>query len=129
MKKMINNALFWQKVDTLIMSNNVNITKHAGDSHDSIPGLIYPVDFGYVQDTTGTGNRMIEAYQGSANNQKLVEAMIVSCNILDKDIEVKLLINCDEEEISKIVKFLNSTDFQKALLIRRGSDVPEWDDE
>ena len=40
--------------------------------------------------------------------------------------KVKLLIGCSEEEELEILEFLNQTEFQKAVLIRRGSEVPYW---
>ena len=36
------------------------------------------------------------------------------------------LVGCSEEEINKILQFLNQTEFQKAILIRRGDDIPSW---
>ena len=40
--------------------------------------------------------------------------------------EVKLLVGCTEEDENDILEFLNQTEFQKAVLIRRGNEVPEW---
>ena len=47
-------------------------------------------------------------------------------NILKKDCEIKLLVGCNEEETYEILEFLNQTEFQKAILVRRGDEVPEW---
>ena len=45
---------------------------------------------------------------------------------MKKDCEVKLLVGCTEEDENDILEFLNQTEFQKAVLIRRGNEVPEW---
>lgn len=129
MKMVENNALFWQKLDTLVMSNVIEIEKKAGESHDELKSLIYPVDLGQISDTLGIGNHTLEIYRGKKLSGKGIQAIAVSCNILDKTVEVKLIVDCDEEEIQSIITFLNSMDFQKALLIRRGSEIPEWDED
>ena len=65
-------------------------------------------------------------YLKEVKNQNLVQSVVVSADILKKDCEVKLLIGCSEEEELEILEFLNQTEFQKAVLIRRGSEVPYW---
>ena len=67
----------------------------------------------------------IDVFRGSEKSS-LVQAIAVSADILKKDCEVKLLVGCSEEEIHDILEFLNQTEFQKAVLLRRGNEVPEW---
>ena len=67
----------------------------------------------------------IDVFRGSEISS-LVLAIAVSADILKKDCEVKLLVGCSEEEIHDILEFLNQTEFQKAVLLRRGNEVPEW---
>ena len=45
---------------------------------------------------------------------------------MEKDVEVKFLVGCSAEEEENILRFVNQTDYQKALLIRRSNDVPNW---
>ena len=89
------------------------------------PNLIYPVDYGFLQDTVGTDSQPIHVYKGSHKAQN-VGAIVVSADILKKDCEVKLLVGCDDEEKIKILEFLNQTQFQKAILIQRGNQIPSW---
>ena len=65
-------------------------------------------------------------YFRGSEKSSLVQAIAVSADILKKDCEVKLLVGCSEEEIHDILEFLNQTEFQKAVLLRRGNEVPEW---
>ena len=32
----------------------------------------------------------------------------------------------NDEQEEEVLKFLNSTDFQKAVVIRRGKEIPSW---
>lgn len=125
MKQLENNAFFWQKMDTLLLSSDCRIDQPKGSAHPKYPNLIYPVNYGYLFDTMGTDANPIHIYKGSVPCQN-VGAIAISADILKKDLEVKLLVGCSEEEINKILQFLNQTEFQKAILIRRGDDIPSW---
>ena len=120
-----NNAFFWQKLDTLYLSSKLVVDRPRNTCHYKYSNLIYPVDYGYLCDTTGSDQAPIDVFKGSEKSN-LVQSVVVSADILKKDCEVKLLIGCSEEEELEILEFLNQTEFQKAVLIRRGSEVPYW---
>lgn len=120
-----NNAFFWQKLDTLYLSSKLVVDRPRNTCHYKYSNMIYPVDYGYLCDTTGSDQAPIDVFKGSEKSN-LVQAVVVSADILKKDCEVKLLIGCSEEEELEILEFLNQTEFQKAVLIRRGSEVPYW---
>lgn len=124
MKEFLNNAFFWQKIDTLVFSSKIVITKRINDKHNEYPNLIYPVDYGYLS-VEEDGRDTISVYQGKSK-KIVVNAIIVAIDILKKDIEVKLLVGCDETEEALILNFLNQTDFQKTVLLRRGQEIPSW---
>ena len=118
-----NNAYFWQKVDTIFLSSNVNIIRQKGEVHPQFKNLIYPTEYGHL-DETGNGNP-ISVYMGTKNHSEIT-GLIVAADILQKTIDVKLLLGCTEEEVNDVLHFLNQTDFQKTVLIRRGNDMPSW---
>lgn len=117
-----NNAFFWQKLDTLYLSSKLVIDRPKNSSHYKYSNLIYPVDYGYLSDVD---EAPIDVFKGSEKSSK-VGAIVVSADILKKDCKAKLLIGCNEEEIHDILIFLNQTDYQKAVLLRRGNEIPEW---
>lgn len=119
-----NNAFFWQKLDTLWYGSSFELTEKVGDAHPQYTHLVYPVAYGYLKDTT-SASQGIRAFRGSAKS-KGIGAAIISTDILIKDVEVKLLIDCTEEEELTILSFLNQTEFQKTLIVRRGSEIPAW---
>lgn len=120
-----NNAFFWQKLDTLLLSSKLVVDRPRNSSHYKYSNLVYPVDYGYLNDTMSSDQSPIDVFRGSEKSN-LVQAIAVSADILKKDCEVKLLVGCSEEEIHDILEFLNQTEFQKAVLLRRGNEVPEW---
>lgn len=120
-----NNAFFWQKLDTLYLSSKLIIDRGKNTCHYKYSNLVYPVDYGYLVDTTGTDQAPVDVFKGS-EKASLVQGIVVSADILKKDCDVKLLVGCSEEEEHDILVFLNQTEFQKAILLHRGDEVPEW---
>ena len=125
MNTLENNAFFWQKLDTLFFSSKLVVDRPRYTVHYKYSNLVYPVDYGYLSDTTGSDQAPIDVFKGSQKTNQ-VGAIVVSADILKKDCEVKLLIGCSEEEDHEVLEFLNQTEFQKAILIHRGNEVPEW---
>jgi inorganic pyrophosphatase len=118
-----NNAYFWQKIDTLYLSSDLTINQPKGSTHHVYTNLVYPVDYGYLSDSNS--DEKISIYKGSQASGS-VDAVVVCADILKKDIDVKLLVGCSEKEQLKILEFLDQTDFQKAVIMRRGKSTPKW---
>ena len=120
-----NNAFFWQKLDTLYLSSQLVIDRPKNTCHYKYSNLVYPVDYGYLSDSTGSDQSPIDVFKGSIKSTK-VGAIVVTADILKRDCEAKLHIGCSEEEIQNILVFLNQTEFQKAVLLQRGDEMPDW---
>lgn len=122
MNEFENNAFFWQKIDTLFLSSEFNLTKKKGETHDTFKNMVYPTDYGKI---VANGEAGISIYAGS-NNRNKVTALIIAADILAKELDVKILCGCNEEEEDSILRFLNQTDYQKTVLIHRGNELPNW---
>lgn len=120
-----NNAYFWQKVDTLYLSSNLHIIHKKGEVHSYFKNMIYPVNYGKLEDTAETGNTGISVYLGSGSHN-VVTSLMVAADILEKSLDVKILVGCTDDETEQVLRFLNQTDYQKTVLIRRGSEIPSW---
>ncbi len=120
-----NNAYFWQKVDTLFLSSEINLNRKKGDVHPVFKNLIYPTDYGHVTDTKSVTSEGVSVYAGSGDRNKIT-ALVVAADILAKELDVKMLIGCTDQEVEDVLRFLNQTDLQKTVLIRRGNDIPAW---
>ena len=119
-KNLLNNGYFWQKIDSLVLSTNVIISQPKGSHHPKYLNRIYPLDYGYLNDTDS-----IKVFKGSKKTSK-VDAIMIVGDILKRDLEVKLLMGCDEVEEKEILLFINQTDYQKGILVRRGNVIPDW---
>ena len=47
-------------------------------------------------------------------------------DIINKRFEVKALVGVNDEECEEILRFLNCTDYQKSVLMKRGKIIPAW---
>ncbi len=125
MKNYENNAFFWQKVDTLYLSGTRKVFKKKGEVHDTFKNLVYPLDYARIEDMKSVSGHGVAVYLGSENRNK-VSALVVAADILEKELDVKVLAGCTEEEIEEVLRYLNQTDFQKTVLIKRGIEIPDW---
>ena len=124
MKEFENNAYFWQKVDTLYSSGDFTITNKKGSSHKAYPTLVYPCDFGYVKTLNSDKETPMEVFK--SNGSKRVDAIALCADIITKRFEVKALVGLSDEEREEVLHFLNCTDYQKSVLIKRGNEIPSW---
>ncbi len=124
MENLLNNAYFWQKIDTLYSSSKFNVAYEAGQAHKVFRNLVYPVQYGFLADLVDDKDLGIAVFKGSSLSK--VQSIIISADVFKKDIEPKLLVGCTEQEEHEILCFLNQTDLQKTILVRRGNDLPSW---
>lgn len=118
-----NNAYFWQKVDAAYLSGDFKVKYKKGSKHPTYSGLKFPVDYGHVS-ASDDNKSIIKAFK--SNNGDRVDAVVICANLIEKDLSAIALIGLNEDETLKVLQFLNSTDLQKAVIIKRGKDIPSW---
>ena len=126
MKEFQNNAYFWQKIDTLCLSGDYIESYKAGDTHPIRSELVYPLSYGYYKACNNENEAEIGFHCFKGEHGYDPVGIVVSADILHKDIEAKLLIGVNDEEIEKVLLFLNQSSFQKTIYIGRGNDIPYW---
>ncbi len=110
-------AEFWARLDSLIASNVVIIDRPKGSQHPRYPDIIYPLDYGYLKNTTGGDGHEIDIWMGSMLVTKLV-GIACTVDLLKCDAEVKLLIGCTPSEI-KMVNHFHNNDYMSGFIIER----------
>ena len=112
------NAHFWQALDKLITQSKTIIDRPKGTTHPSYPSFTYPLDYGYLENTSAMDGSGIDIWQGSCPAQKL-DAIMCIVDLTKRDSEIKLLIGCTEEEKAQVYQVHNETEFMKGILVRR----------
>ena len=124
MKDLENQAYFWQKMDSLYLSAEFVITDKKGGCVKDFPDLLYPCDFGYLKMPKHDLQSEIKCFKGTKGES--IGQAVICANIIDKCIDVRLLIGCSDDEQYEILRFLNLLDQQKAILVRRTYETPSW---
>ena len=114
---------FWRFVDDLVADHQVLVDRPKGSSHPRYHDLIYPLDYGYLEGTSSMDGDGIDVWIGSEGVQA-PGAILLTIDLKKKDLEIKLLLGCNDEEIQTILDFLN-THSMHAMLYKRTWDGRE----
>lgn len=107
---------FWFALDKLVAQSNIVIERPKSSRHPKYPELIYPLDYGYLENTFSMDGGGIDVWQGTDGNA--VDAIICIVDLLKRDSEIKILIGCSEEEKEIVMQFHNGSEFMKGAMIR-----------
>src|SRR5687767_9487517 len=58
---------FWEFMEQLLITNSIIIDRSKGSSHPRYPNVIYPLDYGYLKNTTSSDGGGIDVWVGSLN--------------------------------------------------------------
>jgi inorganic pyrophosphatase len=101
---MRHDTIFWQEMAQLINTNSIIVDRSKGKPHPRYPELIYPLDYGYLENTTAGDGDGIDVWLGSLNSKKLT-GILCTFDIIKRDTEIKLLIGCTKEDVHIIQNF------------------------
>lgn len=114
---------FWDGLDWLLAECRLVIDRPRGSAHPRYPDLIYPMDYGYLEGSTGGDGAEIDVWLGSLRPAGLV-GVALTVDLHKRDAEIKLLLGCTEEEKNIISSFPGGNREQSTLkvtLVERSS--------
>lgn len=97
---------FWEYLDELVRSCEMVIDRPKMSAHPRYPDLIYPLDYGYLSGTQAMDGDGIDVWLGSLPESALV-GLAITVDLGKRDVEIKLLLGCSQEEIQLVMAFLN----------------------
>ena len=97
---------FWKAVDSLVQESEIVIDRPKGSYHPRYPEIVYPVDYGYLKNTSSMDGGGIDIWRG-AGVPGQVDAIICTVDLYKKDSEIKILIGCNSAEKKLIMDFHN----------------------
>ena len=107
---------FWEAIKRLLSDSEVVIDRAKGSEHPRFSHLIYPLDYGYLKNTTSMDGDGIDLWRGSGSPSALC-GIVVTVDLMKRDSEIKILLGCTEDEIAAILAFHNNSEWMKALFI------------
>jgi inorganic pyrophosphatase len=108
---------FWSRLDSVFESSEMVIDRPGGTSHPRYPEMVYPLDYGYLKGTSGGDGHEVDVWRGSGESQA-INAVVCTVDSLKKDVEVKLLVGCTDDEVSTIEAFHNGHYMSAVTIIR-----------
>jgi len=110
------NKKFFNSLTNLVKDSGYTVERPKGSQHPRYPEYIYPLDYGYINDTKSSDGDEIDVWIGSMGNQT-INGIIISFDPVKKDSEMKLCVGCTEEELHDALSANNNGEMQ-AILIR-----------
>jgi inorganic pyrophosphatase len=111
-------AEYWEALEKFVASKSIVIDRPKGSTHPRFPGVIYPLDYGYLKDTKSTDGAEIDLWLGS-RRLKNIDGILVTIDLQKTDLEIKLLIGCSEDEMYEILNLQNSGQM-RSIIVKRG---------
>lgn len=99
-------AQYFRSLDDLVRAAPVVIDRPRGSAHPRYPDAIYPVDYGYLDGTTGGDGHGIDVFVGTATGAGVV-AVVLTADVRKRDVETKLLVDCTTDEVAGVGAFLS----------------------
>ena len=99
-------TLFWHEMQRLITDNPIVIDRPKDKPHPRYPKLIYPLDYGYLENTTASDGDGIDVLLGSLDS-KILTGILCTFDKIKHDAEIKLLIGCSMGDVRVIQEFHN----------------------
>jgi inorganic pyrophosphatase len=97
---------FWQAMSVLARDSSIVLDRPRGSAHPRYPEVIYPLDYGYLENTFAGDGDGIDVWLGSKENKTLT-GILCTFDTLKRDAEIKLLIGCTMEDV-EIIRGFNS---------------------
>lgn len=113
------NSDFWRAFDSLIAQSRLVIDRPKGSRHPKHSDMIYPLDYGYLENTSSMDGDGIDVWRGSLKDGEL-KAIMVIVDLWKCDSEIKLLVGVTDEEARAVYDFHNNNgDAMQGILIPR----------
>lgn len=108
---------FWERLNTILNESEMVIDRPKGSTHPRHPKIVFPLDYGYLKNTSGGDGNEIDVWLGSLEN-KVLNAIACTVDILKRDTEIKLIVSCSDHEIEIIKRFYTS-EYMSAIILKK----------
>lgn len=113
----MNDSGFWLFLEKLVSQSTLVIDRPKGSRHPRYPNIVYPLDYGCLENTASMDGGGIDVWKGTAGD--FIDAVICTIDLMKRDSEIKILLGCGEEEKQLVLDFHNEGEYMRGILIRR----------
>ncbi|MDG2070288.1 MAG: hypothetical protein P8J55_00820 [Pseudomonadales bacterium] len=108
---------YWKALEAMLRKSKIVIDRPKGTSHPRYPDVVYPLGYGYLDNTVGGDGHEIDIWVGSGAADN-VTGVVVTVNLEKRDAEQKLLISCGDAEM-KVIEAFHHDGFESSMLLKR----------
>ena len=112
-------TVFWTQLDAIVETSELIIDRPKGSRHPRVSSIVYPLDYGYLSNTSGGDGNEIDVWRGTLPDAVL-DAVICTTDLHKRDTEVKLLVGCSLKERRVVCEF-HRTHGMGVILVERES--------
>ncbi len=109
---------YWAGLEKLVAGSRVVIDRPKGTHHPRFPEMIYPLDYGFLEDTTGNDGAEADIWRGTLADTAIT-GVVCTVDLMKRDSEVKILLGCTPDEIAVIDAFYNTGAYMRGLTVIR----------
>ncbi|MBE0671990.1 MAG: inorganic pyrophosphatase [Anaerolineales bacterium] len=113
------NRGFWEEIIQLTATHSIVIDRPKGQPHPCYREMIYPLDYGYIENTSASDGGGIDVWIGSLE-LKTLTGILCTFDTLKNDAEIKILLGCTSQEVETIIDFHGQA--MKMLYIQKPED-------
>ena len=116
----------WDEWERAIAEKGVTFDRPIFSRHPSYPEIVYPVNYGYVNETMGEDGQELDIFVGTAPTGLVAYERTV--DHMKGDTEIKLLYNCSPQEVYLVHGFLNyAPELLSGKLVMRMPMLELWE--
>lgn len=86
-----------EATDALVASTALVTDRPRGSRHPRMPDILYPLDYGFLEGTTGGDGGGIDVWLGSLPDRRVADA-VAAVDAFERDAEVTFLVACSPAE-------------------------------
>ncbi|PSQ70121.1 MAG: hypothetical protein BRD31_04275, partial [Bacteroidetes bacterium QH_2_64_26] len=119
LRPLVRDRLQWEKWQVCICNNGITVERPRSIAHPDYPSVVYPLDYGFVNDTLGTDGDPVDVFVGRGTTGLV--GGILTTDVRQQDREMKLLYDCTPPEVYTAHGFINydRTLLEGVLVLRR----------
>ena len=107
---------YWETLEKLVANSRIVIDRPKGTHHPRFPEMIYPLDYGFLEDTTGNDGAEADVWRGSLADSAIT-GIVCTVDIMKRDAEMKILLGCTPDEIDIIHAFYNTGVYMSGMTV------------